>query len=225
MKKIKVAIFGTGFMGREHTESLRRLGSVDVVSVAGSTLERTQKFAEEVGIERASGDYRELLADPAVDAVHICSPNSLHYEMTMAALHAGKHVGCEKPLASNMQEAREMVALARSKDLANCTLFNIRSYPQIQNLRRMREAGELGDIRVVQGTYSQDWLFYDTDWNWRIKSQVAHLRGYRNPLVRPGRAPDGLTHQLPLRRSADVYEDEEETEGVSRDVSRQGFEA
>jgi predicted dehydrogenase len=170
MKKIKVAIFGTGFMGRVHTESLRRLGNIEVVSVAGSTFERTRKFADEVGIECATGDYRELLTDPDVSAVHICSPNALHYEMTMAALSAGKHVVCEKPLASSVAEAEEMIALARSKNLANCTLYNIRSYPQLQNLRRMREAGELGEIRVVQGTYSQDWLFYDTDWNWRIES-------------------------------------------------------
>ncbi|MEO8735963.1 MAG: Gfo/Idh/MocA family oxidoreductase [Edaphobacter sp.] len=170
MKKIKVAIFGAGFMGRVHTESLRRLGNIEVVSVAGSNLERARKFADAVGIERASGDYKELLADPEVSAVHICSPNSLHYEMTLASLKAGKHVICEKPLASSIPEAEEMISLARSKNLANCTLYNIRSYPQVQNLRRMREAGVFGDIRFVQGTYSQDWLFYDTDWNWRIES-------------------------------------------------------
>jgi predicted dehydrogenase len=170
MKKIKVAIFGAGFMGRVHTESLRRLGNIEVVSVAGSTLERARKFADAVGIDRASGDYKELLADPEVSAVHICSPNSLHYEMTLASLKAGKHVICEKPLASSIPEAEEMISLAQSKNLANCTLYNIRSYPQVQNLRRMREAGVFGDIRFVQGTYSQDWLFYDTDWNWRIES-------------------------------------------------------
>lgn len=170
MKKTKVAIFGTGFMGRVHTESLRRLGNIEVVSVAGSALERARKFADELGIERATGDYRELLTDPDVSAVHICSPNALHYEMAMAALSAGKHVVCEKPLASSIGEAEKMIALARSKNLANCTLYNIRSYPQLQNLRRMREAGMLGEIRVVQGTYSQDWLFYDTDWNWRVES-------------------------------------------------------
>jgi predicted dehydrogenase len=170
LKKIKVAIFGTGFMGRVHTESLRRLGNVEVVGVAGSTAERARKFAEEVGIERSAGDYRELLEDDEISAVHICSPNALHYEMTIRSLERGKHVMCEKPLASTVHEAHEMIALAKSKNLANCTLYNIRSYPQLQNLRRMRENGMLGDIRIVQGTYSQDWLFYDTDWNWRVDS-------------------------------------------------------
>jgi predicted dehydrogenase len=170
LKKIKVAIFGTGFMGRVHTESLRRLGNVEVVGIAGSTTERARKFADEVGIEWATGDYRELLEDPDIRAVHICSPNELHYEMTMRSLERGKHVMCEKPLASTIDEAHDMIELAKSTGLANCTLYNIRSYPQLQNMRRMREDGVFGEIRIVQGTYSQDWLFYDTDWNWRIES-------------------------------------------------------
>ena len=170
MKKIKVAIFGTGFMGRVHTEALRRLGNIEVVGVAGSSMDRARKFADEVSIERATGDYKELIADPQVDAVHVCSPNASHFEQTMASLAAGKHVLCEKPLASNVEEGREMLALAKEKDLANCTLYNVRSYPQVQQMRQMRLAGEFGDIRFVQGTYSQDWLFYDTDWNWRIES-------------------------------------------------------
>jgi predicted dehydrogenase len=170
LKKIKVAIFGTGFMGRVHTESLRRLGNVEVVGVAGSTEDRARKFAEEVGIERATGDYLELLEDDEISAVHICSPNALHYEMTMRSLKRGKHVICEKPLASTVDEACDMIALAKSSGLANCTLYNMRSYPQIQNLRRLLENGDLGEVRIVQGTYSQDWLLYDTDWNWRVDS-------------------------------------------------------
>ncbi len=169
MKKIKVAIIGTGFMGRVHTEALRRLGNIDVVGVAGSSTERARKFADQVFIDRATGDYRELIADPQVDTVHICSPNSLHCEQTMAALMAGKHVLCEKPLASSVDEGRKMLALANEKGVAHCTLYNVRSYPQVQQMRQMRLAGEFGEIRFVQGTYLQDWLLYDTDWNWRIE--------------------------------------------------------
>jgi predicted dehydrogenase len=170
LSKIKVAIFGTGFMGRVHTEALRRLGNIEVVGVAGSSTERARKFADEVCIERATGDFRELIADPEIDAVHICSPNALHFEQTMASMAAGKHVLCEKPLASSVEEGRQMLAFAKEKNLAHCTLYNVRSYPQVQQLKQMRLAGEFGDIRFVQGTYSQDWLFYDTDWNWRIES-------------------------------------------------------
>jgi predicted dehydrogenase len=169
LEKIKVAIFGIGFMGRVHTEALRRLGNVEVIGVAGRTAEAARKFADNLGIERATGNYQDLLADTDVNAVHICAPNDLHYAMANAAMQAGKHVLCEKPLASTVAEASSMVALAKQKGLANCTLYNVRAYPQVQNMRRMCEGGELGDIYVVQGTYSQDWLLYDTDWNWRIE--------------------------------------------------------
>src|ERR1700761_44328 len=100
MKKIKVAIFGIGFMGRVHTEALRRLGNVEVIGVAGRTQDAARKFADNLGIERATGNYEDLLADADVDAVHICAPNALHFPMAQAALKAGKHVLCEKPLAS-----------------------------------------------------------------------------------------------------------------------------
>jgi predicted dehydrogenase len=173
MEKVKVGVFGTGFMGRVHVEALRRLGTVEVVGIAGRTAEKSRAFAEAQSIPRWTDDYRELLKDSEIDAVHICSPNDLHYPMAKAAIGAGKHVLCEKPLASTVAEAVEMAALAADKKLANCTLYNIRAYPQVQNMRRMRESGDFGDIHVVHGTYSQDWLLYDTDWNWRIESGTS----------------------------------------------------
>ena len=170
MKKIRVGIFGTGFMGRVHTEALRRLGNVEVVGVAGSSKERARKFADEVSIEWATGDYRDLIADPQIDAVHVCSPNDLHFEQTMNSLDAGKHVVCEKPLASSVEDGTKMLQKAQAKELIHCTLYNMRAYPQVQQMRQMRLAGAFGDIRIIQGTYSQDWLFKDTDWNWRIET-------------------------------------------------------
>jgi predicted dehydrogenase len=170
VKNIKTVILGTGFMGRVHTEGVRRLGNVEVAGIAARTFEQARRFADELSIERATGDYRDFLSDPEIDTVHICTPNSLHFPMAKAALEAGKHVLCEKPLATSVAEAREMIQLANQKNLANCTFHNLRYYPQVQNMRAIREAGELGDIQVVQGTYSQDWLLYKTDWNWRIEA-------------------------------------------------------
>ena len=115
MKKLKVAIFGIGFMGRVHTEALRRLGNVEVAGVAGRTAEAARKFADGLGIERATGNYQDLLADPELNAVHICTPNELHFPMAQAAMRAGKHVLCEKPLASTIAEANAMIALAKEK--------------------------------------------------------------------------------------------------------------
>jgi predicted dehydrogenase len=172
MKKLKTAIFGTGFMGRVHTEGVRRLGTVEVVAIAASSDDKARKFANEVGVERSTGEYDSLLRDSDIDAVHICTPNALHFPMAMAALSAGKHVLCEKPLATSVDEAKQLVAKATELKLANCTFHNLRYYPMVQQIRRMREGGELGEIYAVQGTYSQDWLLYDTDWNWRLDSSA-----------------------------------------------------
>jgi predicted dehydrogenase len=172
MRKLKTAVFGTGFMGRVHTEGIRRLGNVEVAVIAASSDAKARAFADELGVEGATGDYRTALADPSIDAVHVCTPNVLHFPMTKAALLAGKHVLCEKPLAMSLEEGREMARLAAERNLANCTFHNLRYYPMVQHIRRMREAGELGEIYAVQGTYSQDWLLYDTDWNWRIDSSA-----------------------------------------------------
>ena len=173
MKTIKTAIFGTGFMGRVHLDALRRLESVEVVAFASRNLEAARRLGEGFGISAFTTDYREILGDPNIDAVHILTPNALHYSMAKDALLAGKHVACEKPLTTTVEEARELVELAAKKGLRNCVCHNLRYYPMVQQLRRMREAGELGEILSLQGSYSQDWLLYDTDWNWRIDSQAG----------------------------------------------------
>src|SRR5438874_6405496 len=97
MKKLKTAVFGTGFMGRVHTEGIRRLGNVEVAGIAASNDEKAKKFGADVGVERTTGDYRTLLKDPQIQAVHICTPNALHFPMAKDAMEAGKHVLCEKP--------------------------------------------------------------------------------------------------------------------------------
>ena len=105
MRKIKTAVFGTGFVGRVHVEGIRRLGNVELAAIAEQGDERAKKFAAEVGVERSAGDYRTLLDDKEIQAVHICTPNFLHFPMAKAALEAGKHVVCEKPLATSVAEA------------------------------------------------------------------------------------------------------------------------
>ena len=173
MRPIRTAIFGTGFMGRVHLDALRRLESVEVVAIAATKLESAQRLGEGFGISVFTADYREILRDSTVDAVHILTPNALHYSMAKEALEAGKHVACEKPLTITVEEAEGLVELAAQKGLRNCVCHNLRYYPMVQQLRRMREAGELGEILSVQGGYSQDWLLYETDWNWRIDSQAG----------------------------------------------------
>jgi len=171
-KMFKTVVFGAGFVGRVHIEGLRRLGQVEVAAIGVGPEDDGPKIARELCVDRVSADYQALLSDPSFDAVHVCTPNAMHHPIAKAALLAGKHVLCEKPLATSTAEARELVDLALATGKRNCTFHNLRFYPMVQQARRMCEAGELGDILIVQGTYSQDWLLYDSDWNWRILSSV-----------------------------------------------------
>jgi len=171
MRQFKTALFGTGFVGRVHLEGIRRLGFVQLYAIGEPQLDKAKALAAEFGAEKVEADYRRVLEDPAVEAVHVCTPNALHFPIARDAMRAGKHVICEKPLATSAAEAKELVKIAAETKRRNCTFHNLRYYPMVQHMRRMREAGELGDILVVQGTYSQDWLLYDTDWNWRLDSK------------------------------------------------------
>jgi predicted dehydrogenase len=171
MAKIKTAVIGTGFMGKVHAEAIRRVGNVELVAVASIDDKMAKAFGDQIGVERTTGDYRTILADPEIQAVHIVTPNALHYPMCKEALTAGKNVLCEKPFTVSVAEAQELVDLAASTGLANCLEHNLRYYPVVQQIRRMIEAGDLGEVLIVQGTYSQDWLLYDTDYNWRIEAK------------------------------------------------------
>jgi predicted dehydrogenase len=173
MKSIKTAIFGTGFMGRVHLEAVRRTESVAAAAIVGRNAEAARRLGTGFSVPTVTTDYREILRDPAIDAVHICTPNAQHFSMAKDALNAGKHVLCEKPLATSVEEGEELVALAKKQGLRNCVCHNLRYYPMVQQMRALREAGDLGEILVVQGTYSQDWLLYDTDWNWRVETKAG----------------------------------------------------
>jgi len=173
MKAIRTAIFGTGFMGRVHLEGVRRVESIEAAAIVGRDAKKAQRLGAGFFIPTLSTDYKEVLRDPAIDAVHICTPNAQHFSMAKDALLAGKHVLCEKPLATSVGEGEELVSLAARQGLRNCVCHNLRYYPMVQQMRSMREAGDLGEILVVQGTYSQDWLLYDTDWNWRVETSAG----------------------------------------------------
>jgi len=173
MSRIRTAVIGTGFMGRVHLEALRRVEGVDVVEIAATSADKAREAAEGYNVLNATGDWHNVIADPSIDAVHITTPNAAHYAIAKAALEAGKHVLCEKPLAITVAEAAELAALAAGRNLRAAVNHNLRYYPMVQQMRRMREAGAFGDILVIQGTYSQDWMLYQTDWNWRVDPAVS----------------------------------------------------
>lgn len=171
MRKIKTAVVGAGFMGKVHTEGIRRLGNVEVAGVAAISREEAERFGKATGVERTTDNYMELIEDPEIEAVHVCTPNALHAPVAKAAIEAGKHVLCEKPLAMNAAEAAAMLDLAKKQKVVHAVNHNLRYYPVLQHVRQMIAAGELGDVLIVQGTYSQDWLLYDTDYNWRLNAK------------------------------------------------------
>jgi len=168
MKKIRIGIAGLGFIGPVHLEALRRISGVEVVSVYHNN-DDVQTKAEQLGVTRYYQDYDEFLAKDALDCVHICTPNFLHFEMAQKALSAGLHVVCEKPLAITIPEAEVLLRLAREKNAVHAVHFNVRYYPMVRQMRTMREKGELGIIHSIMGSYLQDWLFLETDYNWRLE--------------------------------------------------------
>jgi predicted dehydrogenase len=168
MQKIPVGVVGTGFIGPAHIEALRRLPNVEVVALCEVSQELAEAKAAQLGIPRAY-TFDELLKQDDIKAIHICTPNFLHYSQSKAALLAGKHVICEKPLAKDLAEAEELVALAKETGLVNAVHFNLRYYPLVRQMKVMREKGELGEVYSIIGSYLQDWLFYDTDYNWRLE--------------------------------------------------------
>ena len=159
-------------MGRTHSEAVRRLGNVEIAGVADTTDDLARAFAAQIGVERYTGDYRTLLDDKTIEAVHVCTPNALHFPISRDATarrqardlrKAARHLDRRSAATGGPGQRKRTSPTARS---TICAIT-----PWCQQIRRMREAGELGEILVVQGTYSQDWLLYDTDWNWRIDSK------------------------------------------------------
>jgi len=168
--EIGAAVVGTGFIGAVHVEALRRLG-VQVHGVVGSSHDRAASRARDLGLPPAYDSFQVMLADPRVEVVHIASPNHMHHEHAKAALEAGKHAVCEKPLAMTPDESADLLRLAEAGGRVHATNFNLRFYPVCQHVHGMVRERALGDVRLVSGHYLQDWLLLETDWNWRLEPE------------------------------------------------------
>jgi predicted dehydrogenase len=163
----RVGIVGTGWMAETHTEALRRLG-VEVAGVAGRTPARAREVADRLGLATAYDTVEALVKDDSLAAVHVTSPNDVHAEQAAAALRAGRHVVCEKPLGVSAAETAALATLAAGSGLVNAVCFNLRFAPHNHNAAGMVRDGAIGEPRYVTGGYHQDWLLEETDWNWRL---------------------------------------------------------
>jgi len=171
--KIRVGVIGTGFIGAVHIDAIRRLGFTEIAGIAEASPELAESRAGELGIARAYRDAGEMINDPDVDVIHNCTPNNLHLEINRAIIRAGKHIFAEKPLAMNAGESALLLEDVSQSNVVHGVNFNYRMYPLVQEMKHRVARGYLGDLRIVHGSYLQDWLLYPTDYNWRVEPEFC----------------------------------------------------
>lgn len=175
MKEYKAAVIGAGFIGAVHVEMLRRLGNVSVVALCDAI--DVEKKAASMHIANAYSDYKKMIDEQKPDAIHICTPNHTHYDIAKYAIEKGINFICEKPFTTTVEQAKELVSLAKEKKVVGAVNFHNRLYPMPNEMHQMIAKGEVGDLFSVHGGYIQDWLMYDTDYSWRLeKGQVGKTR-------------------------------------------------
>jgi predicted dehydrogenase len=167
---LRVGIAGTGFVGRVHARAARLAGA-QLAGVAASTPERAAAARAELGAERDFASAEQLATADGVDVIHICTPNHLHLPLARAAVEAGKHVICEKPVALDSGEAAELAAAAERAGVLVAVPFVYRYYPTVRELRA--RLGDAATPRLLSGGYLQDWLLGAGDYNWRVDPELG----------------------------------------------------
>jgi len=168
-RTINAAFIGAGFIGKVQIAQILRLyPKVKIVGLAEANAAAGKEIAREFGIERLTADYREFLDDKSIHVVHNCTPNNLHYKINKEALECGKHVFSEKPLALTAAEGISLSEIAEKRHLEAGVNFCYRFYPVVQEARERIRKGEIGDVFSVMGSFLQDWLLFNTDFNWRL---------------------------------------------------------
>ena len=165
--KLVAALVGAGFMGRVHSRALRAAG-ISMSGILSSSSEKSKLAAQELSIEKFYDSFDELLADETVNVVHILTPNSSHFDLTQRALAAGKHVVCEKPLATTVADAEKLAKQAKDLQLVGAVPFVYRYHPMVREAKSRVESGNIGRVLSIKGEYLQDWLLNANDTNWRV---------------------------------------------------------
>ncbi|HEY0993565.1 MAG TPA: Gfo/Idh/MocA family oxidoreductase [Kofleriaceae bacterium] len=165
--RLRAAIAGLGFIGPVHLRAARLAGA-EIVGISGSDPDRTRAAAASLDVARVYDSSEALATDPHVDVVHICTPNHVHASLARLALAAGKHVICEKPLATTAADAAELVELAERAVVVVAVPFVYRFHPVVREARARIAGGRAGAIHLIHGSYLQDWLASPDDYNWRV---------------------------------------------------------
>lgn len=219
MANLGFGLIGSGFMGRAHAIALHAVATVfheieppRAVAVADENAERAAAAARSLQFGRGTGDWRALLEDPSIDVIDICTPNHLHHPMAVAALEAGKHVWCEKPLALDAAQASELAERAGTSGRVHAVGFNYTTNPLIRTAADLIAAGELGEPVHFAGHYFEDYMAdRDVPWSWRCDRRLAgagaladlgpHLINMLHYLLgRPARLVGDTVTVIPERR-------------------------
>ncbi len=176
---LRIGLIGTGFMGKAHVFGFASAPKVfdlpyrlELHTVADITPEAATRAAQELGFAHATADWRSMVENPEIDVIDITAPNALHKEMALAAIAAGKHVYCEKPLAPLASDAREMTEAAEAAGITTQVGFNYLCNPMLALARQMIEAGELGEIRGYRGLHAEDYMA-DAESPWTFRHDPA----------------------------------------------------
>lgn len=169
---LRAGILGGGFMADVHARAIRAAGS-EVVLIASSSPDSSARAAARLGIGAIAPHARGLVESDAVDVIHVCTPNSFHAEQAGLALLAGKPVVCEKPLATLVSDAEDLVNLAETTGTPTAVPFIYRYYPAVREIRSRISQGSAGELHLLHGSYLQDWLALPSATNWRIDETVG----------------------------------------------------
>jgi predicted dehydrogenase len=165
--RLRAGIIGPGFIGSVHARAVVAAGGV-LSRVAASTEDQAASAAERLGVENAAATAEELISADDVDVVHICTPNVTHAPLAEQAIRAGKHVVCEKPLATTPADARRLTKAAADAGVLSTVPFVYRYYPTVREVRARVAREEAGPLRLLHGSYLQDWLSSSEETNWRV---------------------------------------------------------
>ena len=172
MEKIRVGVVGTGFIGGKHIEAIARIPQAALVAITDSSAARRQEVAERYQVHGYQS-VEEMLDRESLDVVHNCTPTSMHYFVNEKVLLAHKHLYCEKPLALDAAEGEKLQQLAERQGVANGVNLNYRMNALVQHMHDLVQDGQAGRSFLVTGSYIQDWMMMQDDYDWRLDPKVG----------------------------------------------------
>ncbi|GAB13565.1 putative oxidoreductase [Arthrobacter globiformis NBRC 12137] len=170
--RLRAGFVGAGFMAEVHSRAARAAGA-DLAGIASSSPASAARAKERFGVQQAYASAQDLIEDDTIDVIHVCTPNATHHALAEAALKAGKHIVCEKPLATNVQDAAHLVEVAATAGTVATVPFVYRFHPMVREARARIASGRTGRISTIQGSYLQDWLLSRDDDNWRVDAGLG----------------------------------------------------